>query len=413
MNKDRGKVIQKSLKRMANFIKEPHTKISLQENRSLCTIAKTINKLEAQELHKHKFFHNNSTNDSLEKVSYYIDLALKTFQNLHGPILNDATHANFIFALSETYETLGDYEAALKYYTVALDLATLLKDQSMQGQINYRMGRIYSEMGYWQKAQDLLIEAIIARQTAGNYSEAALAQIELAKISYRRGEYLKAQEAFQQALETSEQVSDTRNRAFINNSLGIIHRMKCEYDLAYKQFQEALIEFQSIQDFRGAAESLNNLGIVYLWRNELEKAMDCFEKSLQLSQEIGNIPLLPFIYLNKAEFFCKVPDYLMATNMCSRALEYLVKLKNPIGIAKTNMLLGRIFWKSGDWKTGKKFYKESILLYNKFGMPLGLANCYQEYSTMLKARGNSDEAEDFYSKAQEIFNSLNLQIGTD
>ncbi|MFQ6112476.1 MAG: tetratricopeptide repeat protein [bacterium] len=346
----------------------------------------------------------------MTKVNYYIDLALKTFQNIGGPMLNDEQRAHFIFALSDTYETLGNYEAALKNYTTALELSTASKDQAMQGQIQYRMARIYYETGDWQKAQDLFNESITRLQTVNNYSETALAQIELAKIAYRKGKYSQAMNTFQLALETAERVSDTRSKAIINNSLGIIRRMEGNYELAYELFQEALIEFQRIQDFRGTAESLNNLGMVHLWRQELQKAIEYFEKSLQICQEIGHFPLLAFVYLNKTEFYCMVADYSMAANMCSQALEYLVRLKNPIGIAKTNMLLGRIFWKSGDLQTAKDFYEESIGLYKQYGIPLGLANCYREFSQMLQESGSTEESAHFCARAQEIFNDLSIQM---
>ena len=199
--------------------------------------------------------------------------------------------------------------------------------------------------------------ALQTLQAISSNSDIALTQIELAKIAYRKGDYAKAQSLFQAALETSEIVNDICSRATVSNHLGIIRRIWGEYELAYNHFYEALNEFQSIQDLRGAAESMNNLGVVHLKRRELQQAKNYFEKAHQLCQETGYFALLAFIYLNKAEFYCELGDGPMAANICHRALEYIVRLKNPIGIAKINMLFGRIFWKSEEFRSAAEFYK--------------------------------------------------------
>lgn len=410
MKKHNGLTFRTYLTNIANIIKKNVNKSHLAQSRSIDALASTIERLDFPDSHEHLISTRDLESDSFEKVSYYIDLALKSFKNTGGPILDNAQQANFILALSETYENLGNYEAALSNYKIALELCTTLKNHAMQGQVHYRMARVYSAMGEWHKARRLLKKAIPALRSAGNHNEAALAQIELAHISFRKGEYLKAREIFQTALETTEQVGDIRNRAIISNHLGLIQRMAGEHDLAYTYFQQALIEFQSIQDFRGTAESLNNLGQLHLQRQEPRKAYIYFDKSLQLCQEIGYFSLMAFVCLNKTEYYCEIKDIPMAVNTCGRALEYLVRLQNPVGIAKTNLLFGRIFWKSGDSKTAEAFYKQSMSLYEKFRIPLGLANCYREFAQMLEKTGSVDESAHFFSKAQEIYHNLNMQI---
>ncbi len=347
--------------------------------------------------------------DSFEKVSYYIDLALKTFQNISGASINSEQQANFIFVLSETYETLGMYESALQNYKKALEFATEQGNYTLEGQILYRMGRIYSEMGQWVEANRLLQNSIDIMHTVNDKGSAALSQLQMAKIAYRKGEYGRAQEIFKIALENSQLVNDFFSTATINNHLGTILRMQGKYEKAFEHFQKSLIDFQSIQDKRGTAESLNNLGVVHLRSYRLRDAIAYFEKALEMCHDSGNLPLMAFVYLNKGEFYAEVGDYVMATNACGRALEILVRLKNPIGIAKTNGLLGRIFWKSGDYKIAKAFYQESLQLYQDFWIPLGLANTYQEFGEMLEEEGKIDEAKEIYGRANEIYRKLDIE----
>ncbi len=407
MKKRGDKAIQSCLTKMADIMTQTVSKPQVAENLGFSTLAKSIHKLSAADS-ENPAVPADLAGDSLEKVNYYIDLALNTFESIRAPIMNEEQQTNFFFALSETFETLGNYGGALRNYTMVL---STLKDQKRTGQVQYRIGRIYAERGDWEKAGEYLNGAIQTLQSISSNSDIALTQIELAKIAYRKGDYAKAQRLFQAALETSEIVNDICSRATVSNHLGIIRRIWGEYELAYNHFHEALIEFQSIQDLRGAAESMNNLGVVHLKRRELEQAKNYFEKSHQLCQETGYFALLAFVYLNKAEFYCELGDGPMAANICHRALEYIVRLKNPIGIAKINMLFGRIFWKSEEFRSAAEFYKTSMNLYEEFSIPLGLANCYREYAHMQKESGNAEEASKFNSKADAIYSKLGMEIG--
>lgn len=407
MKKQGDMAIQTCLMKMSDIMTETASKSNVAAGRGFPNLARSIHELSSADFEK-QTASPDLTGDSLEKVNYYIDLALNTFESIQAPIMNDEQQTNFFFALSETFETLGNYSGALRNYTTLL---STLKDPERTGQVQYRIGRIYAERGDWEKAGEFLNDAIQTLRSISSNSDIALAQIELAKIAYRKGDYVKAQGLFQAALETSEIVNDIRSRATVSNHLGIIRRIWGEYELAYNHFHQALIEFQSIQDLRGAAETMNNLGVVHLRRCELEQAKNYFEKSHQLCQETGYFALMAFVYLNKAEYYCELGDGPMAANICHRALEYIVRLKNPIGIAKINMLFGRIFWKSEDLQSAEEFYKTSMSLYQEFSIPLGLANCYREYARMQKESGNAEEVITFNSKADAIYNKLGMEIG--
>jgi tetratricopeptide (TPR) repeat protein len=413
MTPDSEGAIQVTYTNIAKIFRDADSSESSVKSTSFNQLPKILNTLSAKEAVDPDWVDSELAADSLEKVSFYIDLALNTFESIQGPQLNSEQRVNFIFALSETHETLGNYQRALTNYETALSSCLSAKNRPMQGQIQYRMARIYSEMGKWDKAEELLNEAILALQVAANEKEIPLAQIELAKIAFRRGRYSAAENMFEEAIGSAEQVNDLRARAVISNHLGVIRRMEGKYDLAYLRFQEALLEFQGMQDFRGTADSLNNLGLLHILRKERAEAIGYFDKALQLCQEVGYFPLLPFVYLNKTEYYCEEQDFPMAANTCGRAMENLTRLRNPIGIAKTTMLFGRIFWKSGDLAISQQFYEESIRLYQVFDIPFGLANCSLEFAEMLKQKGDAKKSTELRTKGQGILDRLRGQQDTE
>ncbi len=410
MKKGSEKVIQNHLNRMAQVFQDTAGFGGNTEKRIMRSFFQKVQKLADVNFNETVPAEDDMSGESVEKVGYFIDLALKTFQKISHPHLEKGQQAKFIYILSETYETLGSYESALQNYKIALDFAAEQNSRLLQGQIQFRMACIYGEMGKWSDATRLLQQAIAVMRAISDFSGIALSQLELAKIAYRKGEYAKAQKLFESALETSESVNDVAKMATVNNHLGMLLRMQGKYDDAFHHFQKALIDFQSIQDARGSAESLNNLGVIHLRNGDLREATGYFEKALRLCQDSGNLPSMAFIYLNKTEFYIEVGDYPMAATACGRALEILVRLKNPIGIAKANNLLGRIFWKSDDLETARIFYEESIQFYKEFWVPLGLANCYREFAEMLTEKGNREEVSTMLEQANEIYKNLGVEV---
>jgi tetratricopeptide (TPR) repeat protein len=405
MGKDDGIPIGKHLIEINEVIKQAIDDRISEDNKALRSVARTLQRLNEN---SKPVVIDEEQDESLEKISTYIDLALTTFEKIGAPMLSDTQRAMFHFALSETYAALGNSESALQGYTTALDLCADEDDGALSGQIHFKLGKIYSERGDSVKAETFLQASVPLLQECGKFSELCLAQIELAKLAYRQGEYRKAHDIFISALQNSEFVRDLRSRAVVLNNLGIIMRMESDYERAYGNFQESLLEFQRLQDSFGAAESLNNLGMVHLWRQQVEEAIGYFEKSQKLCQEVGHLTLLAFVYLNKSEYYCAIDDLDMAINTCTCALKHFVYLKNPVGIAKSNLLFGRIFHKLADIKSASAFFEQSITMYEELSIPLGLANGCKEYADVLEENGRHEEAAMFRKKADKIFKDLDI-----
>lgn len=407
-------IIQSSLNRMDHFIQSSPIQSGNVRQRCIIGIKDTLKKLNseatgAESEHSKQIL----SPESLKTVSHYMNLALKTFQGINTSCLMTEQRLSFMLALSETYLALGEYKAALQSYADALEMSVSTNQLPVQGKIKFKMAKIYSDKAQWAKAETTLDEAIAILESSGNYGDTALARIELAEIAYRKGEYRQARAIFQGALKNTEQVNDTHNKALINNKLGVIQRIEKQYDAAFRLFQESLIQFQSIQDCRGAADSLNNLGVMHLMKKELPQAKVCFEKAFEMSQESADFPLLAFVFLNKAEWYFAVEDYAMAISMCSRGLEHFVHLRNPVGIAKCSLVFARIFWKLAEYQASGKFFEESLYLYDELKIPLGSANCCNEFSKMLREMNREEEADEYFSRAAKIRREMGMQAASD
>jgi tetratricopeptide (TPR) repeat protein len=376
-------MISNHLQKLLKVTSEKNLQMSTEEDRLSNNIVEMVKQRISDTLLDLEHKEKEASQNSFQEINRYMDLALKTFQNMSEPLFEMEQQAQFFMVLSETYKTLGNYDAAEKNFIKARKLAVTEKNMALEGQICYKLAGLYSEMGKWQKADSLLKKSIKILTSIDDSKGIANAKLELAKRAYRKGEYGLSKEHFEAAAKNVDHAYDINQMATINNYLGLIGRIEGDYHRALEFFQKALLDYQGVQNQRGTAEAFNNLGVLYFKKGEMPEAINYFDKALQICQNHGYSPTMAFVYLNKAEFYIKVGDFPMAVNNCGHALEILVHLKSPVGIAKSSNLLARVFWDIGEEKKADYFFRESISLYREFDIPLGYINCSLEYAQFL------------------------------
>ena len=386
-------MIKKHLQKLLKITCDKQTKPDKNGDRLSNDVVEMVKQRISKTISEFEEINNDLSQNSFQEVNRYIDLALKTFCNMSQPLVEIEQQAQLITVLSETYKTLGNYDAAEKNFIKACQLASEEKNLVLEGQICYKLADLYGEMGEWSKADGLLKKSIKILTSIDDMKGIAIAKLELAKRAYRRGDYRYAKEHFLKASHNVDHWYDINQIAAINNYLGLISRIEGNYKKASEYFQKALLDYQGIQNQRGTADAFNNLGVLYFKMKEFPKAMNYFDKAFQICKMNGYSPTMAFIYLNKAEFYIELGDYPMAVTNCGHAMEIMVHLKSPVGIAKSSNLLGRIFWEIGEWSKAENFFKESISFYREFDIPLGYVNCSLEYAQFLTEIDKTDDAK--------------------
>jgi tetratricopeptide (TPR) repeat protein len=358
---------------------------------------------------KHVDCGDSNDNESLVTIDNHIQLALETFRKIRGNRFTDRQNLDFLYLLSETYFTLGNLESAVKYFREASELALGTGDPALRGRILTRIAVICVQTGEWQSALVLLSEAIELLQGSGRLPELAQAQIEYAKLLHRSGNYNKAAAVYQDALSASESVNDLHSRAVVLNGLGVIRRMQGHLGKALHYFQSAFVEFQKLQDEFGIADCLANIGTVHMQQDRLKDAKNYFDKAHKLAQSNGYNQLLAFIYLNKSEYFLKVADPHFAISAGIAALRRFVIMGNPMGISKANLVFARTFHQLCSEELAISFFAESIRIYRRLQISLGLANCYSELNKLFTDTGDRRRAELCLSKYRALMSDLKLE----
>lgn len=351
----------------------------------------------------------SSASASREKagdINLHLDAVLDTLENDDKANMMPV-NARALLALAGLYQALGENAAALGILRRWLQRTDSRRDLLSRGQVQLQLGGILADLGDWISANQAIEESQAVLSTARDYTGMVSAQIVLGKIAYKQGNYSIARGCFEKALLLAEEYNDVRRIGVTKMELGVIARMQGRANHALACFQDALIQFQSAHDSAGAAECLNHLGVLHLQKQRWQEAESCVDKAILFCRENGWPQVLAYGYLNKAAISLAVGDHALAARTWGKGLELMARLQNPPGLAKAVRLCAQILSAVNETDVAQEVLKISAQLYQKYCIPLGLANCYLDLSHLLKEKDEKASAE-YEAWSRAIFESLKL-----
>ena len=350
---------------------------------------------------------------SKDKILYKINETLSTIVNNSSTNINVNSIYQLLSSFGDIHFLLEDCSKAIEDYKEALILCTKSNNLSHQANTKFQLGKLYYEMNEYDSAIDCFFEAQQLFKNLNNYSQEMECQYTLSRINYKKGKYLTAHQYCKEALQLAEQINNYDKIASIKNHLGLICRIIGEKKESEELFKCANVHFKNIKDNTNYVNTLNNLSKTHLLKSNYQKALTGFNECLDMGSKIKNLELLVFINLNKAQFYLAVGDPRNAAHFCLNGLEISILNNYKIGLAKVCRIYGNIFKNYYQYKIADKFFSESIWLYEKMQIPLGLANCCSDYAEMLVDIDQIDQAIEYYKMAQEIYYDLELSQYVD
>lgn len=318
------------------------------------------------------------------------------------------TGGRALLSLAEVYQALGDNAAALRIFQRWLQRNDARREPAMRSHVQLQLGSIYADLGEWAAATQAIDEGLATLTTLRDHAGIISGYIVLGKIAYKQGKYLQARGRFEQGLHLAEESNDVRHIGATKMQLGVIARMQGRSNYALACFQDALIQFQSAQDDAATAECLSHLGVLHLQNRRLREASGCVDKSIGLCRDNGWALVLAYAYLNKAAVHIEEGDHVLAASTCGKGLELMSLLHNMPGLAKVARLCAQILAVVGPRAAARGFLEISMELYEKFSIPLGLANCYLDMAQLFQTENESVQAATYLARAQEILRTLDL-----
>jgi len=297
-----------------------------------------------------------------------------------------------------------DLAKSVEYLKEAKDLSEKIGDFKTNALISGNLGRVYTLLGEWEKAEEELQISLQAHSTKRDAIGLCRDQLSLGYVFSLRREFNTAKEhlssafelaqknAFQRELAiyyeyagqlaTAEGDEKTANTYFlkaieigqmaapegdINNQT---YRLLAELQIAQKDFDQALISCQkSLEVSKSLGEKIEEgavyrlLGQIYSTKGEKEKASEYFNQSVSLLQQVGAKYELARTYLEagRSNSF----DYYKRLGFLSNAESSFRNLDSKYHLGLVNLAITDLLVEQNDYGKAEVFLAEAERLFKE------------------------------------------------
>ena len=266
--------------------------------------------------------------------------------NFHFPdsISNQSKQIQIDYLLDSAEKLVSiDYTRSNELISLAREYADSLNDELqlskalfLQGKLNYAHGDFYEAEEIFQHLLDYH-QNILANKTIAEIKHA------LGLTYMRFNNYNKAINLIQEALFFYEKSDDKLNIATAVKDLGVIYYYLGNENSALEEYQKALLLYREIENDQGIAQCLNNIGMIFRLKGNYALAIEYLEKSLELKYLLHNEPGIANTLGNIGHVYASAGDYDKALDYYNKMLEKWLEMDNVNGISEAYNYLGEVY----------------------------------------------------------------------
>ena len=191
-------------------------------------------------------------------------------------------------ALAIVYSFLGEYEKAVQLLEEALLIAEDLGERRAIGGVYNDLGTIFRTQGKFDQAIDAFTMKLKISQELGDKGGIGIAYCNLGNVYENKGEYGKSIELLKNYLKINEELGSKHGIGIACCNLAVAYQHSCEYGKAVKALEEGLKISEELGDNRMITSTVQALGEVYENRLEYKKAIPLFQKALNIGKKAGD-----------------------------------------------------------------------------------------------------------------------------
>ena len=321
----------------------------------------------------------------LSEVLYVVDIdtiiplciAAKEIAELNLTLqLNEKEKSCFSKALGTAYNNIGyvydekgQYESALEYYNLALELHKMYLDKVGQATALNNIGYLYRYKGDIELALMYYLQSLEIRIEIGENESIANSLNNLAAIYNDQGNVEKALSYYQQGLKIYEETGDKVGQGLLLNNIGYLNFKVDDIEAAQKYYWKSLAIRKATNDKKGISNSYGNIGMLYKQKGMIDSALYYYKSSIALDQEIGFKQGEASSLVNLGGVYMMMGDTLKAQEIFQKSLEMNLILEEKSGIAACLQSLALIALKKGNIVEAMKLSHRSLVYSQELGFP--------------------------------------------
>ncbi|MCR9133889.1 MAG: tetratricopeptide repeat-containing sensor histidine kinase [bacterium] len=226
--------------------------------------------------------------------------------------------------------------------------------------------------------------------------------LNLRATAYRmKGDYAKSIESYDEALHEAslrENTSNPRLKAGIKMNMGVVYGELGDYNLMLEHYLESLQFAEQANDSAFLAVILNNLGDTFVSFEEPEKAVIYLERALDIARGIDSKVDELRVLTNYANALTDLDELDKALDLYEQAFELhtIIREGVPPFILLHNM--GNLNRQRGDYKEAERYFKESLLFSERFGVEEGIYHNSNALGELFIDQQQFSEARTWFEK---------------
>jgi predicted ATPase/Tfp pilus assembly protein PilF len=297
----------------------------------------------------------------------------------------------------------ADYPAAQAHYQEALHLFTQLGDHRSAARTRNNLGLVANDLGAYSEARRYFEPVLAELRQAGDDPYALAAVLNnLGRAIREQSDYPAAQNCLEESLTLRRQLGVKQGIAVSLYNLGVLARERGDAARALACLNEALAVQRALGSSCDVAWTLNELAGLAMDATDIRTARPLLEESLSLFKAVGDTRGMATAQSGLAELKWLEEHDPSAFHQHQQSLETLRQMQDNAGIASVLEPLGKIALQRGDAATARRFFAESLAIYQRSGSRRLIARGLENIAGVLLVERHPQEALVLLSAAASL-----------
>ncbi len=326
----------------------------------------------------------------------YLGLACARGQN------DAAREAAFLHGLGRALSK-SEPPLAQRYFENALALAASRSDESLVATVRSYLGELERTLGHWDKAMELLAQALLQHRRSSNQALEAITLISVGEVLWRQTEFDAARDHYRQALAIYQAAGNLSGVANCYNKLGSVEFERGEHEAATPMFEKALELHKQLGDEAMEAEDKSDLGASYRYRGNHEKAIELLREACEINERMFNRRNESYARANLAATLIDAGRFGEALEEIVDARKAAVEVGDPIAVTFATADHGLVLQGLGRPQEAEELLRAALDKAHTVKSPRSLAGVLGMLAALLAGQpARRAEARDFAREAVRI-----------
>ncbi|MEH2401346.1 tetratricopeptide repeat protein [Nostoc sp.] len=314
-------------------------------------------------------------------------------------------------SLGNAYQSLGQYQQAIKYHQQHLKIAREIGNRNSEGTALGNLGNAYDSLGQYQQAIDSYQQCLDIAREIGDRNGEASALGNLGVTCNSLGQYQQAIDYHQQCLKINREIGDRNGEGIAFGGLAIAYRSLGHYQQAIEYHQQHLKIAREIGNRNSEGSALEGLGNAYFSLGEYQEAIDFYQQSLDISREISNRYGEGITFGGLGNAYFSLGEYQQAINFYQKWLKIAREISDRNSEGKSLMNLGNAYNSLGQYQQAIDFLQQSLDIAREIGDRNGEGASLGNLGNAYNSLGEYQRAIEFLQQSLEISREIGDRNG--